>query len=57
VLIEGNHWGDHYWGAVPAPKAPPGLPAWQIGGYASGWLCGHNWLGRLIMMVRDVMTP
>jgi ribA/ribD-fused uncharacterized protein len=33
VLIEGNDWGDRFWGEVEGE--------------------GENWLGRLLMMVRD----
>ena len=60
VLIEGNHWGDDYWGAVPydgpSDHWATMLPIWQapVPGQV---LAGHNWLGRLLMMVRDVMAP
>ena len=67
VLVEGNTWNDVYWGAVPAPltvsfRRGPGfpegkLPVWRPGGYASEWLAGCNWLGRLLMTVREVITP
>jgi ribA/ribD-fused uncharacterized protein len=62
VLVEGNQWGDAYWGAVPAAHAmitrgrPGEPPVWQAGGYASEWLAGHNWLGRLLMMVRETLA-
>ena len=39
-LIEGNTWGDRYWGMVPS---------------ASGLLSGENWLGRILMMAREVL--
>jgi ribA/ribD-fused uncharacterized protein len=48
-LIEGNTWGDDYWGAVQG-GAPP---MWHWG---HGWY-GNNWLGRILMMARDVMDP
>lgn len=67
ILVEGNTWNDVYWGAVPAPLTvsfrrgpgfPPGeLPVWRPGGMASEWLIGCNWLGRLLMMCREVITP
>ena len=58
VLVEGNTWGDVYWGAVsvvgggawPRENGMP-LPGWE------GLLAGHNWLGRLLMMWREVITP
>lgn len=62
VLVEGNTWGDTYWGAV-----GPGhskfdihrLPVWDDGGQSglpyNVLLTGHNWLGRLLMVVRDVL--
>ena len=67
VLVEGNTWNDVYWGAVPAPltvsfKRGPGyplsgeLPVWEAGGQASEWLIGCNWLGRLLMTVREVIA-
>jgi ribA/ribD-fused uncharacterized protein len=39
LLIAGNHWGDTYWGKI-----------WT----AHDWL-GENHLGRLLMIVRDVL--
>lgn len=59
TLVEGNHWGDHYWGAVPAGHAiittggQP--PVWSAEGVDPGkWMVGHNWLGQLLMWVREV---
>jgi ribA/ribD-fused uncharacterized protein len=55
-LVEGNTWGDTYWGAVLIRKdtnfMKPGdnRPIW-----GGSWI-GHNWLGRCIMMARDVLT-
>lgn len=48
VLVEGNTWGDRYWGAMQG-GAPP---MWHWG---AGWY-GQNWLGRILMMVRDVIA-
>ncbi len=56
VLIEGNSWNDDYWGAVPWSGEIRGdLPVWDCGA-GNVWL-GHNWLGRILMMVRDVTDP
>jgi ribA/ribD-fused uncharacterized protein len=41
-LIEGNHWHDNYWGRCNCHRCPAGA--------------GHNYLGRLLMAVRDVLT-
>ena len=60
TLVEGNTWGDDYWGAVPydgpSDHWATMLPIWQapVPGQV---LAGHNWLGRLLMVVRDVMAP
>lgn len=62
LLIEGNRWGDDYWGAIPCDQAalasrPPDMPVWPAG---SSWdvpyLSGHNWLGRILMMARDLVA-
>lgn len=37
-LVEGNDWGDRYWGKTQT---------------VSGEWVGENWLGRLLMKVRD----
>jgi ribA/ribD-fused uncharacterized protein len=55
-LIEGNGWGDTYWGAVGHTQRGwenPELPWWTVGPGRS--LAGHNWLGRLLMMVRETL--
>jgi len=53
-LIEGNTWGDHFWGCVPAETRPQMImPLWDP---EKKW-AGHNWLGRILMMARDVMDP
>lgn len=63
VLVEGNTWGDWYWGAVPFNGTasewqtnPPGLPIWQT---ESPYqiLAGRNWLGWQLMMIRDLLRP
>lgn len=55
ALVEGNGWGDTYWGAVPRDgHSHGGLPVWYGD---EGLLLGHNWLGRILMMVRDVASP
>jgi predicted NAD-dependent protein-ADP-ribosyltransferase YbiA (DUF1768 family) len=63
VLVEGNTWGDVYWGAVPVTSGtiypggngPP--PLWKPDGAdPQTWLCGDNWLGRVLMMTRDVIS-
>ena len=58
ILIEGNQWGDDYWGAVAGEigKATV-LPCWAASpGDRSYVLYGHNWLGRLLMVVREITT-
>lgn len=53
VLIEGNGWGDTYWGAVECgPAGLDGLPLIWTGGHP---LAGRNWLGRVLMMAREVL--
>lgn len=42
-LIEGNTWGDKFWGAIWSTKQ-------------QRWV-GHNWLGRLLMSIRDGEDP
>lgn len=37
LLVEGNNWGDRFWGCV----------------FENGRWVGHNQLGRLLMRVRD----
>jgi len=51
VLIEGNTWGDDYWGMVPAREHSPDN-TWD----GSRELAGENWLGRILMMVREVIS-
>lgn len=54
VLVEGNTWGDDYWGAVNWENAAAGMPVWEVPD--GPYLTGHNWLGRLLMMVREVIA-
>lgn len=63
VLVEGNSWGDTTWGAIPVSNA-------MIRGRGQGepvlwkpdpqdpctWLAGDNWLGRTLMMAREVLS-
>lgn len=60
ILIEGNTWGDDYWGALEYDGREEHwaavLPVWQPGD-PYRVLAGHNWLGRILMMVRDVTDP
>lgn len=59
TLIEGNHWGDTWWGAVREGQRgwESGLPWWHEPGEASDdVLAGHNWLGRCLMMTREVLA-
>ena len=44
-LIEVNTWGDRFWGAQWVPNTEQEGPYWA--------LLGDNWLGRLLMEVRD----
>ena len=56
-LIEGNTWGDRFWGATaPTALAEPlttTLPIWKP--RADGILVGENWLGRILMERRAVL--
>lgn len=42
-LVELNTWGDDYWGAIPARAV---TDAWR----------GENWLGRILMMAREILA-
>jgi ribA/ribD-fused uncharacterized protein len=48
LLIEGNTWGDRFWGACIG--SVEGLPRWNDGG---GYIYGENWLGRILMAERE----
>lgn len=52
TLVEGNTWGDDYWGAVPAGKGTANL--W-VSADGACW-AGRNWLGRILMMTRDLLA-
>ena len=49
-LVEGNTWGDTFWGAVlvhrPTPWDSEPVPCWD----------GENHLGRLLMKIRNEIT-
>lgn len=53
-LINGNSWGDDYWGAV--LDAPAIVDRVWAARYGTS-LTGHNWLGRILMTTRKLMTP
>jgi predicted NAD-dependent protein-ADP-ribosyltransferase YbiA (DUF1768 family) len=56
VLVEGNTWGDVFWGAVryaPEVEAAHGILPYWYDDQDALWV-GHNWLGRTLMMVRDL---
>jgi ribA/ribD-fused uncharacterized protein len=53
-LVEGNTWGDDYWGAV--PDAPTVQYQLWIAADAT-YLAGRNWLGRILMTVRELLAP
>jgi len=55
ALVEGNHWGDTYWGAV-----AEGQRGWSLKGLETTLpefepFCGENYLGRTLMAVRMVL--
>lgn len=58
VLVEGNTWGDDYWGAVPGRIGEATvLPCWAAGRSDPSYvLYGHNWLGRILMMAREILA-
>lgn len=49
ILIEGNDWGDSYWGCVQRPNAI-GTPRYVTPAGVKWW--GENMLGQLLMQVR-----
>jgi ribA/ribD-fused uncharacterized protein len=51
TLVEGNTWGDRYWGAVYGRQAAHD-PTWRSAGWAHEPLVGRNMLGRCLMLVR-----
>ena len=60
-IIEGNTWGDDFWGAVPYQfrwnHYVPEAQRWGWNDDNEQSLAGRNWLGRLLMVVRDVVDP
>lgn len=48
VLIEGNSWGDKFWGMTSVMRTTP----WDGDAIVSCW-DGENHLGRLLMEIRD----
>jgi ribA/ribD-fused uncharacterized protein len=52
-LVEGNDWGDDYWGAC-APGRGRLAAAGQLPVWAAG-LVGYNYLGRFLMTIRDIL--
>lgn len=42
---------DHRRGAIPGGSLGQMIPRW-----ADGSLAGHNWLGRTLMMAREVLS-
>lgn len=65
-LVEGNTWGDTYWGAIDMTRQGAEemkVPIWDkyMPGIGSDerryrYLAGHNFLGRLLMEVRDEIS-
>jgi ribA/ribD-fused uncharacterized protein len=58
-LVEGNTWGDQFWGAVHMDRGaiPPGMPIWAPAPEGdSRYLAGHNWLGTIQMMIRNLIV-
>lgn len=55
VLVEGNTWGDRFWGACwSAAVRPLQLdPDFNWAEDVRGTLAGQNWLGKLLMEIRD----
>lgn len=54
-LVEGNTWHDNYWGSCLC--GPCALSSGNSGLADLHWTDrGHNYLGRLLMAVRDVVT-
>ncbi len=55
TLVEGNYWGDAYWGAVPAVLGHTDQLTWKDE-ETGQVLVGDNWLGRILMMIREVIS-
>jgi ribA/ribD-fused uncharacterized protein len=57
LLIEGNTWHDNYWGqcsCLRCNRERSDSEMYVLFGISHP---GHNYLGRLLMAVRDVITP
>lgn len=61
VLVEGNTWGDTYWGACwrsSASDIPEGCTVWAIAppnvGFPTESLIGQNKLGQILMNIRGM---
>lgn len=52
-LVEGNTWGDTFWGATQTPSMDLGI--WY-GEDGTAWY-GHNYLGKILMMIRELRRP
>lgn len=46
-LVEVNTWGDRYWGMVAEEEAALLAPL---------YMTGQNWLGRILMMTRELLA-
>jgi ribA/ribD-fused uncharacterized protein len=61
TLVEGSTWGDQFWGAIQRDngKIPAAMPVWAPSSQDpdARWLAGRNWLGRILMMAREVLDP
>jgi ribA/ribD-fused uncharacterized protein len=51
LLVEGNSWGDTYWGACWSSTARDDQRIWANDGFKV--LVGENVLGRMLMELRD----
>jgi ribA/ribD-fused uncharacterized protein len=55
VLVEGNTWGDTYWGAVAEGQRGWSLKLLETTDEEIEPFCGLNYLGRILMAVRMVL--
>jgi ribA/ribD-fused uncharacterized protein len=53
TLVEGNTWGDRYWGQVWEPYHPDGWDYRNDCPDTRGLWRGENWLGKCLEMVRE----
>lgn len=56
-LVEGNDWGDRFWGATAATATERTLPQGPRDGFVVGGVkyIGENWLGRILMERRSAI--